>query len=108
MTNMKAIPTHILVTALALAVAATLAGQVRADSELVKFPDSYTAGVLYATVGHVSLLPTRLAPDHCCHYPGVGDHAYPPSSQAGVRPASHYQQTVKRPKLRPADRLFWA
>jgi hypothetical protein len=38
MINMKAISTH------------TLAGQVRAGSEPVKFPESYTAGVLYATV----------------------------------------------------------
>jgi hypothetical protein len=38
---MKAMLTHALVTALALAVAAALAGQVRADGELVKFPDSY-------------------------------------------------------------------
>jgi Cytochrome P460 len=50
MINMKAISTHTLATALALAVAATLAGQVRAGSERVKFPESYTAGVLYATV----------------------------------------------------------
>jgi Cytochrome P460 len=50
MINMKTISTHTLATALALAVAATLAGQVRAGSELVKFPESYTAGVLYATV----------------------------------------------------------
>jgi Cytochrome P460 len=46
---MKAISTRTLATALALAVAATLAGQVRAGSELVKCPESYTAGVLYAT-----------------------------------------------------------
>jgi uncharacterized membrane protein len=46
MINMKAISTHTLATALALAVATTLAGQVRAGSELVKFPESYTAGVL--------------------------------------------------------------
>jgi hypothetical protein len=50
MINMQAISTHPLATAPALAVAATLAGQVRAGSELVKFPESYTAGVLYATV----------------------------------------------------------
>jgi hypothetical protein len=50
MINMKAISTHTLTTALALAVAATLAGQVRAGSELIKFPESYTAGVLDATV----------------------------------------------------------
>jgi hypothetical protein len=50
MITMQAISTHTLATALALAVAATLAGQVRAGSALVKFPDSYTAGVLYATV----------------------------------------------------------
>jgi hypothetical protein len=50
MINMKAISTHTFATALALAVAATLAGQVRAGSERVKFPKSYTAGVLYATV----------------------------------------------------------
>ena len=50
MINMKAISTHTLATALALAVAATLAGQVRAGSELIKFPESYTAGVLYATI----------------------------------------------------------
>jgi hypothetical protein len=46
---MKAVSIHTLATALALAVAATLAGQVRAGSELVTFPGSYTAGVLYAT-----------------------------------------------------------
>jgi hypothetical protein len=38
MINMKAISTH------------TLAGQIRAGSEPVKLPESYTAGVLYATV----------------------------------------------------------
>jgi cytochrome P460 len=47
---MKAISTHTLATALALAVAAPFAGQVRAGSERVKFPESYTVGVLYATV----------------------------------------------------------
>lgn len=35
---------------LALAVAATLAGQVRAGGELVKFPENYAEGVLYAAV----------------------------------------------------------
>jgi hypothetical protein len=50
MINMQAIATHTLATALALAVAATLAGQVRAGSELVTFPDSDTAGGLSATV----------------------------------------------------------
>jgi hypothetical protein len=50
MINMKAMSNHTLTTALALAVAATLAGQVRAGSELIKFPESYTAGVLDATV----------------------------------------------------------
>jgi hypothetical protein len=50
MSNMKAMSTHTLATALALAVAATLAEQVRAGSELVTFPESSTAGVLYATV----------------------------------------------------------
>jgi hypothetical protein len=50
MINMKTISTHTLATALALAVVATLARQVRAGGELVKFPESYTAGVLYATV----------------------------------------------------------
>ena len=38
MINMQAMSTHTLATALALAVAATLAGQVRAGSELVTFP----------------------------------------------------------------------
>lgn len=47
---MKAISIHTLATALALAVAATLAGQVRAGGELVKFPESYAEGVLYAAV----------------------------------------------------------
>jgi hypothetical protein len=50
MSNMKAMSTHTLATALALAVAATLAEQVRAGSELGTFPESSTAGVLYATV----------------------------------------------------------
>ena len=50
MINMKAISTHTLATALVLAVAVTFAGQARAGGELVTFPDSYTAGVLYATV----------------------------------------------------------
>jgi hypothetical protein len=45
MINMQAMSTHTLATALALAVAATLAGQVRAGSELVTFPESYTAAV---------------------------------------------------------------
>jgi hypothetical protein len=47
---MKAMSIHTLATALALAVAATLAAQVRAGGELVKFPERYAAGVLYATV----------------------------------------------------------
>ena len=47
---MKAVSIHTLAIALALAVAATLAGQARAAGELVKFPESYTQGVLYATV----------------------------------------------------------
>ena len=49
MINMQAISTHTLATALALAVATTLTGQVRAGSERVKFPESYTAGMLYVT-----------------------------------------------------------
>jgi hypothetical protein len=36
-------------------VAATLAGQVRASSELVTFPESYTAGVLYGTVDRCNI-----------------------------------------------------
>ena len=47
---MKAISIHTLATAVALAVAATLAGQVRAGGELVKFPKDYAESVLYATV----------------------------------------------------------
>jgi hypothetical protein len=50
MITMQAIATHTLATALARAVAATLAGQLRAGSALVTFQDSDTAGVLYATV----------------------------------------------------------
>jgi hypothetical protein len=46
MITMQAMSTHTLATALALTVAATLAGQVRAGSELVTFRDSDTAGVL--------------------------------------------------------------
>lgn len=42
---MKVIWIHTLATALALAVAATLAGQVRAGGELVKFPERYAEGV---------------------------------------------------------------
>ncbi len=33
------------------------------------------------------VLPTWLAPDHCRHHPGGGDHADPPSSEACGRPA---------------------
>jgi hypothetical protein len=47
---MKAISIYTLATALALAVAATLAGQARAGGELVKFPESYAEVVLYAIV----------------------------------------------------------
>ncbi len=47
---MKAVAIHTLATALALAVAAALAGQARAGGELVKFPENYAEGVLYATV----------------------------------------------------------
>ena len=36
-----------------------------------------------------SVLPPWLTPDHCRHHPGVGDHAHPASSQAGLRPTSH-------------------
>jgi uncharacterized membrane protein len=50
MINMKAISFHTLATALALAVAATLAGQVKAGGELVNFPENYAEGVHYATV----------------------------------------------------------
>ena len=39
--------------------------------------------------GHVSFLPTRCAPDHRRYHPGVGDHAHPATSQAGLRPTSH-------------------
>jgi hypothetical protein len=54
MIDMKAISLHTLATALALALAATLAGQVKARGELIKFPESYAQGVHYATVdrGH--------------------------------------------------------
>jgi hypothetical protein len=45
MITMQAMSTHTLATALALAVAAILAGQVRAGSELIKFPESDTAAV---------------------------------------------------------------
>jgi uncharacterized membrane protein len=47
---MKAMSIHTLAAAVALTVAATLTGQVRAGGELVKFPERYTEGVLYATV----------------------------------------------------------
>ena len=47
---MKTIATHILVTALVLAVAATLPWQARAGGELVSFPEHYAEGVLYAIV----------------------------------------------------------
>jgi hypothetical protein len=47
---MKAISIHTLATALALAVAATLAGLARAGGELVRFPENYAEGVLYAIV----------------------------------------------------------
>jgi uncharacterized membrane protein len=47
---MKAISIYTLATALALAVAATLAGQVRAGGELVTFPENYAEGVFYAIV----------------------------------------------------------
>jgi hypothetical protein len=47
---MKTIATHILVTALVLAVAATLPWQARAGGELVTFPEHYAEGVLYAIV----------------------------------------------------------
>ena len=50
MIDMQAISLHTLATALALAVAATLAGQVKAGGALVKSPESYAQGVLYATV----------------------------------------------------------
>jgi hypothetical protein len=50
MIDMKAISLHTLATALALAVAATLAGQARAGGELVKFPENYAEGMHYATV----------------------------------------------------------
>jgi hypothetical protein len=42
---LKVIWIHTLATALALAVAATLAGQVRAGGALVKFPERYAEGV---------------------------------------------------------------
>jgi hypothetical protein len=48
--------THTLATALALAVAAPLAGQDRTGRELVTFPDSDTAGVLDATVDRGNIL----------------------------------------------------
>ncbi len=50
MFNMKAISLHTLATVLALALAATLARQARAGGELVKFPEDYAEGVLYATM----------------------------------------------------------
>jgi Cytochrome P460 len=50
MIDMQAISLHTLATALALAAAATLAGQVKAGGELVKFPEKYAEGVHYATV----------------------------------------------------------
>ena len=50
MIDMQAISLHTLATALALAVAATLAGRVKAGGELVNFPENYAEGVHYATV----------------------------------------------------------
>jgi hypothetical protein len=47
---MKAISIYILVTALALVVASPLALQARHGGELVKFPENFADGVLYATV----------------------------------------------------------
>src|SRR2546426_1453473 len=46
-------------------------------------------GRVFDLYGHLSLLPTWLAPDHCRHDPGIGDHAHPTSSQAGLRATSH-------------------
>jgi hypothetical protein len=40
-------------------------------------------------LSYVPLMPTRRAPDRCRHDPGIGDHAYPTSLQAGLRPTSH-------------------
>jgi hypothetical protein len=47
---MKAMSIHPLATALVLGVAATLAWPAKAGRELVKFPENFTEGVLYATV----------------------------------------------------------
>ena len=43
---------------------------------------------LWAGDAHLSVLPPRHAPDHCRHHPGVGDHAHPAASPAGVRPTA--------------------
>ena len=50
--------------------------------------------------GHVSLVPTRRAPDHRRHHPGVGDHAHPTASHAGLRPPSHGTCPFSPSKLR--------
>jgi hypothetical protein len=47
---LNAMSIHTLAAAVALAVAATVAGQDRAGGELVKFSENYAEGVLYAIV----------------------------------------------------------
>ncbi len=61
--------------------------------------------------GHMSLLPTRLAPDHCCHDPRVDDDAHPASSQAGLCPPSHWTcpcapSNVRLGRLSPRRRAW--
>src|SRR5262249_58634979 len=40
---------------------------------------------LWAGYAHLSVLPPGLSAHHCRHHPGVGDHAYPAASPAGLR-----------------------
>jgi hypothetical protein len=64
---METILIHRLAIALALAVTAAVPWQARAGSELVKFPENYAAGVLYATVErgniHEEIFASRAAID---------------------------------------------
>lgn len=47
---MRTVSIPVLAPALTVAVTATLAWQARVGGELVKFPESFAKGVLYATV----------------------------------------------------------
>jgi hypothetical protein len=59
----------------------------------------------------VPLVPTRLAPDHGRHYPGIGDHADPAPSQACLRSTSHCPcpfspRNVRLGRLSPRRRVW--